>query len=475
MSLGVTLHVLDRSRGPFSGLHTALGRFRRGTLKIMVIIRSPFSDIEIPSKSIPDFLFDRKLPCAESKPFVTDATTGASHSFGQVRSLSRRFGQGLVRNRNWKKTDVLCIFSFNVIAFPVVLFGCQLAQGIVTPANPSYTSEELVHQLRDSGARAIVSHPELLSVAKSAAEAVGIQSRDIFCFGGTPVAGVEPWESLLSDSEIAFPGKSIDPAKDLGFLVYSSGTTGLAKGVMLSHRNIVSNILMNNAVEGINLDENTVMAAVLPFYHIFGLTCILQLCCYKGYGLVVHSKFDLENFLRSVQKYKITFAHLVPPIILRLAKDEMVDNYDLSSMKMINSGAAPLSATLVEEASGRIKIPIKQGYGLTETSPTTNTQKWSEWKETVGSVGYLVPNMEAKIVSDDGKELGAGETGEIWFKGPNIMLGYLNNEKATKNAITPDGYFKTAYTFSARKHTTNCCRAMLVTLMSVEICTLRIE
>lgn len=138
-----------------------------------------------------------------------------------------------------------------------------------------------------------------------------------------------------------------------------------------------------------------------------------------------------------------SFCHLVPPIILRLAKDPMVSKYNISSLRMINSGAAPLSATLAAEAMQATGIPIKQGYGLTETSPTSNSQTWTNWKNTPGSVGGLGASMIAKVMSEDGKELGVGEDGEIWFKGPGVMQGYLNNEKATQNAITPDGFFKT--------------------------------
>lgn len=169
----------------------------------------------------------------------------------------------------------------------------------------------------------------------------------------------------------------------------------------------------------------------------------MQQCLRRQLQLVVHQAFDLERFLQSVQRYKITFAHLVPPIILRLAKDPLVQRYDIRSMRMINSGAAPLSATLAAEATAKTGVPIKQGYGLTETSPTSNAQTWSNWETTPGSVGELGAGFTAKVVGEDGQELGPDQDGEIWFKGPSVMMGYLNNEKATANALTPDRYFKT--------------------------------
>jgi 4-coumarate--CoA ligase len=154
-------------------------------------------------------------------------------------------------------------------------------------------------------------------------------------------------------------------------------------------------------------------------------------------------KFDLAKFCQHIQKYHITFAYIVPPVVLMLGKHPIVSNYDLSSLRMLNSGAAPLTRELVDAVYKRLKVPIKQGYGLSETSPTTHTQPWEEWESTIGSVGRLLPNQTAKYMSPEEKEVPAGQTGELWIKGPNIFLGYLNNVEGTKNALTDDGYFKT--------------------------------
>lgn len=155
------------------------------------------------------------------------------------------------------------------------------------------------------------------------------------------------------------------------------------------------------------------------------------------------SRFEIEQFCAAVQKHRITFTYVVPPIILLLAKNPIVDKYDLSSLRMMNSGAAPLTQELVEAVYKRLKLPVKQGYGLSETSPTTHTQPWDEWNKTVGSVGRLFPNMTAKYMSPEEAEVPAGEVGELWMKGPNIFKGYHNNPEGTKNALTEDGYFKT--------------------------------
>lgn len=164
---------------------------------------------------------------------------------------------------------------------------------------------------------------------------------------------------------------------------------------------------------------------------------------YSGLQLVVLPKFDLEDFCRFIQEFKITFAYVVPPVVLLLGKHPAVEKYDLSTIRMMNSGAAPLTRELVEAVNKRLGIPIKQGYGLSETSPTTHTQPWGDWNRTIGSVGVLLPYQTAKYMSPEEKELPTGEVGELWIKGPNVFKGYLNNVEGTKNALTEDGYFKT--------------------------------
>lgn len=174
-----------------------------------------------------------------------------------------------------------------------------------------------------------------------------------------------------------------------------------------------------------------------------GLTCLIHQSLYSGLQLVVMPKFDLEDFCRFVQDLKITFAYVVPPVVLLLGKHPVVSKYDLSSIRMMNSGAAPLTRELVEAVHGRLKIPVKQGYGLSETSPTTHTQPWEDWNKSIGSVGTLLPYQTAKYISPEEKEVPVGEVGELWIKGPNVFKGYLNNPEMTAHVLTSDGYFKT--------------------------------
>ena len=164
---------------------------------------------------------------------------------------------------------------------------------------------------------------------------------------------------------------------------------------------------------------------------------------YSGLTLVVMPKFEIEKFCASIQKHQISFAYVVPPVILLLGKHPVIEQYDLSSLRMLNCGAAPLTHELVKAVYQRLKVPVKQGYGLSETSPTTHTQPWELWNTTIGSVGTLLPNQTAKYMSPEEKEVSVGEVGELWIKGPNVFLGYHNNPERTKESLTEDGYFRT--------------------------------
>ena len=308
-----------------------------------------------------------------------------------------------------------------------------------------------------------------MKVATEAAKQAGIPNDRIILIGDHRDASnvFKHFTSIVNTAGTSrYRRTKVDPKKDLAFLVYSSGTTGLPKGVMLSHENIVSNCLMMKAGEGGNLTWNggpegkgDTLIAFLPFFHIYGriskvidvakadrcegLTCIIHSAMYNGLTTIIMAQFDLKRFCAIVQEQKVTFAYVAPPVILVLGKQPLVDEYDLSSLRMLNSGAAPLTKELVDTVYKRLKVPIKQGYGLSETSPTTHTQPWELWDTTIGSVGRLLPNQTAKYMSPDEKEVPVGSVGELWLKGPNIFKGYHNNPEGTRNALTPDGYFKT--------------------------------
>ncbi|KAI5848711.1 hypothetical protein DFP73DRAFT_542151 [Morchella snyderi] len=407
---------------------------------------SSFKPVVIPDKDLFSFLFERESkPYPDNHPIYIDGNTKRELTYADIRQQAITFGTGLKSQWGWRKGDVLAVFTTNQIDTPPLIWGTMWASGTITPANPTYTVEELAFQLKDSGAKAIATLVELLPIATKAAAEAGIPKDRIIVLGDKKSSEFKHWKDLTDPStSVKWRRTKMNPSKDVAFLVYSSGTTGLPKGVMLSHRNLVCNILQVESGENGNLTaQNDRIIAFLPFFHVYGLTCIMHVSFWSGISTVVMDRFDLAKFCALIQEYKITYSYAVPPVVLLLAKSPIVDNYDLSSMRIINSGAAPLTKELVEAFYARLKIPVKQGYGLSECSPTTHMVPWEIWRPKIGSVGILLPNMTAKYVAEDGTELAPGETGELWMKGPNIMLGYHNNPAATANAITPDGYFKT--------------------------------
>ncbi|KAL9528833.1 putative 4-coumarate--CoA ligase [Sphaerulina musiva] len=416
--------------------------------------KSTYPDIAIPDVGLWDFLFERKdRDFPDDKVIYVDPATNRSYTYAQTKQTAIDFGKGLKGLWDWQKGDVLALYTPNCIDTPAVTWGTHWAGGIVSPANPGYTVDELAYQLKDSGAKAIITQLAQLEQARLAAKKVGIPEDRIALMGDEkdPAGRIKHFSSVRNISGTQrYRRVKIDANNDLAFLVYSSGTTGLPKGVMLSHRNIVANVSQLTAAESPlkwqpaeGRPDGDAILAFLPFFHIYGLTCLIHQCLYRGLKCVVLPKFDIEAWCRIVQDHKITMSYVVPPVVLLLTKHPIVEKYDLSSLRMMNSGAAPLTRDLVEATHKRIGVPIKQGYGLSETSPTTHTQSWDSWKSSMGSVGAMLPNMTAKYMSPEEKEVPQGEVGELWLKGPNIFKGYLNNVEGTKNAMSEDGYFKT--------------------------------
>ncbi|KAE8365903.1 hypothetical protein BDV27DRAFT_98400 [Aspergillus caelatus] len=421
-------------------------------------VSSQYPPVDIPNVDLWTFLFERKdRTFPDDNIIYQDADTQRFYTYKTLKDAALAFGHGLKAIYDWRKGDVLALFTPNSIDTPVVMWGAHWAGGVVSPANPAYTTEELAFQLKNSGAKAVITQVPQLSVVREAAKKANIPEDRIILIGDQrdPEARVKHFTSIRNISGATRYRKTkINPDKDLSFLVYSSGTTGVPKGVMLSHRNIVANSLQLAAGEAGHLTWNggadgkgDRVLAFLPFFHIYGLTCLVHQTLYQGYRLVVMERFDIEKWCAHVQNYRITFSYVVPPVVLLLSKHPIVDKYDLSSLRMMNSGAAPLTHELVEAVYARIKCGIKQGYGLSETSPTTHTQPWEEWRTSIGSVGKLLPNMEAKYMTmpedeSEPREVAAGEVGELYMKGPNIFQGYHNNPAATAECLT-DGWFRT--------------------------------
>ncbi len=401
-----------------------------------MIFRSPFPEVHIPEVPLTDFVFE-KVEQFAGKPALIEGTTGRTITYGELRDLVRRAAAGLAR-RGFAKGDVLALYSPNVPEFAVAFHGAATLGGVVTTINPLYTEDELEGQLRDAGAGCLVTVPALLDKAAPAARAAGVE--EVFVFG--EAAGATPFAALLEADPRDVPRVEINPREDLVALPYSSGTTGVSKGVMLTHRNCVANLAQIEGTEHASTDDTLV--CVLPLFHIYGLQVILNYGLHIGATIVTLPRFDLEQLLRVIEQHRVTMAHFVPPIMLALAKSPAVDDFDVSSMKTVFSAAAPLGPEVARAVAARLGCHVKQGYGMTEAAPATHMMPAEPERNRVGSVGVCVPQMECKLVSvETGEELGAGETGEVCVRGPQVMRGYLNRPDATARCVDADGWLHT--------------------------------
>ena len=403
------------------------------------MIRSPYPDVEIPDVPFTDFVLARAGEHPD-KAALIDGPTGRTITYAELVDGVRGLAAGLAA-RGFRKGDVFAHCAPNLPEYAIAFHGVASAGGVNTTANPLLTEDELTKQLVDSGARMLVTLPELLDKATAAAGRSDVE--EIFVYGEAD--GATPFASLLSAGGEA-PRVEIDPAEDLIALPYSSGTTGVQKGVMLTHRNLVANIAQCTHPEVTDKTDDELAAeraiAVLPFFHIYGLVVLMNFPLFRGATVVTMPRFELAAFLRAIQDYRITRAWVVPPIVLALAKHPLVDEYDVSSLEYMNSGAAPLSAELEVACGKRLGCHMQQGYGLTETSPTTHWVTDKLAGTMPGSIGPAVPNTECRIVDvATEQEVAAGESGELWIRGPQVMKGYLNNPQATEHAIDADGWF----------------------------------
>jgi acyl-CoA synthetase (AMP-forming)/AMP-acid ligase II len=399
-----------------------------------VIFRSRFPEVEIPEVGVADFVIGG-AERFDDRPALIDGPSGRTITYAGLAQMVRRVAAGLAE-RGFGKGDVLAIYSPNLPEYAALLHGVAMLGGIVSTVNPLYTPRELALQLKDAGASLLVTVPPLLERALEATAASPVN--EVFVFGEAP--GATSFARLLESGD-RMPAASISPRTDVVVLPYSSGTTGLPKGVMLTHYNLVANICQTEPIFPSEMER---VIAVLPFYHIYGLTVLLNISLHRGDTIVTMPRFDLEQFLQLLQQHRITRAYLVPPIVLALAKHPLVANYDLGSLLSINSGAAPLGGNLEQACADRLHCFVAQGYGLTETSPVVSTTPIDPAIRRPGSAGLLIPNTECKVVDPlSGAELEANQQGEIWIRGPQVMKGYLNQPEATRDMLGADGWLHT--------------------------------
>jgi acyl-CoA synthetase (AMP-forming)/AMP-acid ligase II len=392
-------------------------------------------ELSVPDVDVTGFVLEHAAERGE-RPALIDGPSGRTIAYGEL-------GEGIAALRGglgehgFEAGDALAIHLPNCPEYALAFHAAASAGGRATTVNPLYTAEELGRQLRASRAKLLLTAPPLLETALAAAEGTGVE--EVFVLGDEEAEGATPLSALVEGGS-GIEGK-IDPANDLAALPYSSGTTGLPKGVMLTHRNLVANLIQ--AEEPLGVVEGDTMIGCLPFFHIYGMTVIMNMGLRNGATIVTMPRFDLGEYMELIERHRATVSFIVPPIALALARHPAVDDADLSSLRMLMSGAAPLGPELIDELSERLGCTVIQGYGMTETSPVTHTIP-AAGPNKPGTIGPALRATECRLVDpESGEDVGDGERGELWIRGPQVMRGYLDDEESTAATIDADGWLHT--------------------------------
>jgi acyl-CoA synthetase (AMP-forming)/AMP-acid ligase II len=414
---------------------------------------SPYPAVQIPTTSVYDYLFSDLSDTDAARVALIDTKSGDQLTYGEMLARIDAFA-GALADRGVGVGDVVGLLAPNSSAFAIAFHGILRAGATATTINALFTAKDIAKQLTDAQATMLVTVTPLLASAAEGAGAVGLaDDRVIVLDGPGAAADGHPNAADLLGPGFAAPDVSFDPASHLAVLPYSSGTTGNPKGVMLTHRNLVANVAQIRPVQGMTADDR--ILAVLPFFHIYGMTVLLNAALHARAALVIMPSFDLTEFLANIANHRCTYAFIAPPVAVALAKHPLIDEYDLSSLQGIMSGAAPLDADLGHAVAERLGCAVVQGYGMSELSPVSHVTPFDGGVGFVGTVaplassGWTVPNSESRITDPEtGAEIdipasGVSATGELWFRGPNVMAGYLNNEEATRETIDEDGWLHT--------------------------------
>ncbi|MFF9841182.1 4-coumarate--CoA ligase family protein [Streptomyces sp. NPDC013740] len=406
-----------------------------------MVFHSEFADVPTVSLPIHDAVLGRAAEFGELPALVdgTDGTGKSALTYGQVDVFHRRIAAGLAE-AGVRKGDVLALYSPNTVFFPVAFYAATRAGAAVTTVHPLATPEELAKQLRDSAARWIVTVSPLLATAREAARLAGGVEEVFVCDTAGECRSLQEFLGSTAPEPVV----DVDPETDLAALPYSSGTTGIPKGVMLTHASIATNLAQLEPL--MPLGPGRRILAVLPFFHVYGLTALMNAPLQRGATVVVLPRFELDGFLAAIEKHRIDTLYVAPPIVLALAKHPAVAAYDLSSLRTIISSAAPLDAALADACSARLGLPpVRQGYGMTEMSPVTHLVPSAAGNPPPGTVGKLLPSTEMRLIAldDPTRDAGPGEEGEIAFRGPQVMKGYLGRPDATAAMIDADGWLHT--------------------------------
>jgi len=417
---------------------------------------SPFPEVDIPSASVYDYLFSGLSDTDDAdaaRIALIDTKSGRQTTYRELVDRIDSFA-GALAARGIGVGDVIGLLAPNSSVFAAAFHGILRSGATATTINALFTAKDIAKQLTDSSATMLVTVTAMLPQAREGAAAAGIPDENLVVLDGAGRSsdGYPNAADLLAAGTPA-PQVNFAPSTHLAVLPYSSGTTENPKGVMLTHRNLVANVAQIRPLHGMVADD--VILAVLPFFHIYGMTVLLNAALHARARLVIMPSFDLGEFLGNIAEHKCTIAFIAPPVAVALAKHPLVDSHDLSSLNVVMSGAAPLDAELGHAVAERLGCKVVQGYGMSELSPVSHITPFDGGllnmhdEAPLSSVGWTVSNAASKLVDpESGDEIdppaeGLSKTGELWFKGPNVMAGYLNNDEATRATIDDDGWLHT--------------------------------
>ena len=408
-------------------------------METQLLFTSPNPPVQLPEVTLHELIVGGARSRAQATALI-DAMSGESLTYGALADRVYRVAAALV-DRGVAKGDVVAVVSANCLDYPVATLGVMAAGGVVSGVNPTYTGGELVHQLNDAGATRVIVGEMFLPAVQAIVGDTSVG--EVIVMGDAGGDDVVPFAALV-DHDLPSVTVDVGPG-DLAALPYSSGTTGRSKGVRLTHRNLVANLRQCNDMFALG-QADTVMA-FLPMFHIMGFAVITMGGLDAGATIVTIPTFEPTLFCQAIQDHRVTKLYVVPPVVNFLAGHPMVDQFDLSSVEVLGSGAAPLGADMEVAVQARLGCLVGQGYGMTEVAGAATMPRElgaGAYDLRAGSSGQLVPGMEALVIDPaTGASLGPHETGELWLRGPNCFGGYLNNAQATAQTIDADGWLHT--------------------------------